>query len=835
MFSNTTKLTMLWLMLLTAAAWGTSLTGVITDKQTGEPVPGAVVKLAGCNIAAAANSSGSFTIGELPFGASSLSVSHIGYKIAIIRLDNSRRSPLKIELEPKILKGQDIIVTATRAKKGQTPAAFSNMNNKEIKQNYWAQDTPMLLASMPNIFAYSDAGSGIGYSYMKIRGFGQNRISVMLNGIPLNDAESHEVFWVDLPDFANNVQDIQVQRGVGNSMYGASAIGGSVNLTTTELSAVPLLKAETGYGSFNTKKMSVSGSSGLINDRYMFYGRYSKIETDGYRDNSWTDMYAYFFSIARFDERMTWKFNTYGGPEESHLAYKGITSEQLTGNRKYNELEYKGEIDHFSQPHYEFFWDWNVNDNIDVSNTFYYFNGNGYYSQKRSRKDVEEYFPGIYSIKVSDTTLAPRDYYDTDDLDYFIKDEDSLYTIEKVDLIRRPEVNEHDWGWLPRIAIKHNKGILAFGGEMRIHAGHHFSEVSWASVYPQGFAPDARYYDYRGKSNTYTVYAHESYNLLDRLTAMINIQYQRHKYMLEDDKRFNAAFNRSYDFFSPRVGISYNASARVNIFLNTSMASRHPAFKDIYDPTDYWSNPNYKADNFTASGSSWIYNGKELNPEKMYDIEVGADLKHAAEHFTFKSGVNLYRMQIKDEIVPYSGQLDDMNYPISGNAEKTIHQGVELSFDTQIRNEFVINGNISVNDYHFVSYKEYGFDWDNWEPIEYNRADKKIGGFPSILANYRLAYIINDLMFGINGKYVGKQYIDNGEDYKLNSYHIQNFDIAYDFGRLIGINSFKASFRVNNVSDTEYEQAAYIEEDDGKPRYMVGADRNFYFSISTEF
>ena len=260
MLITKTKLITLCVLLLTAPIFGASLSGVISDSETGEPVPGAIVKLVGYEIGTVSDDNGRFNLDGLPLGERQIAVSQTGYNITKTRVNVGQQLTLNIELEPKIFKGQDIIVTATRAEKGLTPAAFSNMSNDDIDKSYWAQDTPMLLNSLPNVFAYSDAGNGIGYSYLKIRGFDQKRISVMINGIPLNDAESHEVFWIDLPDFADNVQDIQVQRGVGSSLYGASSMGGSVNLVTNDFLAVPRLKAETGYGSYNTKKVSISGN-----------------------------------------------------------------------------------------------------------------------------------------------------------------------------------------------------------------------------------------------------------------------------------------------------------------------------------------------------------------------------------------------------------------------------------------------------------------------------------------------------------------------------------------------------------------------------------------------
>ena len=840
MLSLKTKIVLLSVICLAAPLFGASLTGVVTDKQTGEPVPGAYVKVAGRDIGTVTDSGGKFKLQGVPDAGGRLVISHIAYNIAKMAIDPEVQADVRIVLAPKVLRGQDVIVTATRATQGETPAAFSNLTGQDIEKAYWAQDTPMFLTSLPNIFAYSDAGNGVGYSYMKIRGFNQQRISVMLNGIPLNDAQSHEVFWIDLPDFASNVQDIQVQRGVGTSIYGPSALGGSVNLITNDFSAIPEIKFESGYGSYNTKKLSISGNSGLVKDAYVFYGRYSRIETDGYRENSWSNMYSYFIGVARYDANMTWKFNTYGGPEETHLAYKGITAEQLRTDRRYNELEYPNEIDHFNQPHYELLHDWQLSDRLELSNTLYYFNGDGYYNQLRDRRDYEEYFPGTFSIDVADTTLAPRDYYDLDDNGDFVFNADSLYSITKVDLIRRPAVIERDWGWIPRLDIKHARGTLSIGGDIRIHSGHHFGEIVWASLYPAGENPDTRYYDYRGRRSTMTAYAYETYRLFDKFTLMANLQYQRHNYKLDDDRRFDVSFDRSYDFLSPRAGVTYRPADKISVFFNASTASRQPTFKDIYDPTDYWSNPDYKPDNFDPLGAGWDFVGRELKPERLMDLEFGANFQAAADQIAFEGGLNLYRMQMNDELVPYAGQIDDMGYPISGNADKTLHQGIELSLNMTAYRRLLFTGNLSLNDDHFVNYTEYGFDYDAWQHLEFDRDGKHIGGYPEMLANYRLGYQydwprVGAIEIGVSGRYVGEQFIDNGETFKLDPYHIADAHLSFDFGVPLGVKSLKVVLRVNNLLDIDYEQAAYIEPDDALPRYMVGAERNFFVSLGTSF
>ncbi|MEE8418040.1 MAG: TonB-dependent receptor [candidate division Zixibacteria bacterium] len=810
------------------------LTGTVWNDETGEPIAGAAVKIKGTRTGTVTDSEGRYRLPDAPSAEVTLLANVIGYNVAYRTVDAEQTGMVDFYLTPKLLKGQDVIVTATRAKQGETPVAFTNVTRAEIEDKYFAQDIPMLLADTPNLFAYSDAGNGIGYSYMRIRGFDQKRIAVMLNGIPLNDAVSGEVFWIDLPDFAESVEDIQIQRGVGNSLYGAAAMGGSVNLITSNFSAQPELKFKSGYGSYNTRKLLLSGNSGLIKDSYVFYGRFSKIDTDGYRDKSWSRMWGYFIGLARYDERSTLKVNFYGGPEESHLAYKGITALQLQwGDRRYNELQYKDEIDHFQQPHYELIHDFRINEKTSLSNTLYYFEGDGYYDQFRSRRYIEEYNLGAIWAGTADE--FPSNYYaDVDAGGIPIPDSvTGLYELERTDVVRRRVVSENDWGWIPRVTHDFGKGKVVAGGEMRIHEGHHFGEVLWAAAYPKNLDPNVRYYDYYGTRQSYTVFGHLAYDITERLSGMIDLQYQYYGYDLSNEKRFDVSFDRSYNFVTPRFGMNFVISDDITVFGNVSTAARQPAFKDIYDPTDYWSNPIFKPGNFTPISPGYDFVGKELDPEKLFDVEFGGSFKSDLAGNDLNLALNLYRMQMNDEIIPYAGQVDDDGYPISGNADKTLHQGIEISAKFVTTANLKFSGNISVNNDHFEDYTEYGFDWDAWEAIELDRSGNRIGGFPAMLANYNVTYRYYTASFGLYGHFVGEQFLDNSEsdERKLENFHVVDLVGSIDIGDEFGVGSMVLSVRVNNLFDTKYAAAGYIEADDGLPRYMVGAERNFFVSI----
>ena len=821
---------MAFLASITVAA---EISGTVTDAESGQAIGGAAVRVKGTGIGTVADKEGRYRLTGLEPGEVTLLASVIGYNLSYKTVEVSGTATADFSLTPRLLKGQDVIVTATRAAQGETPVAFTNVTGKEIQEDYYAQDIPMLLTDTPNVFAYSDAGNGVGYSYMRIRGFDQKRIAVMLNGVPLNDAESGEVFWIDLPDFAESVEDIQIQRGVGNSLYGAAAMGGSVNLVTSDFPAQPKLNFKSGYGSYNTRKLLLDGNSGLINDSYVFYGRFSKIDTDGYRDKSWSRMWGYFIGLARYDERSTLKVNFYGGPEESHLAYKGITKEQLETDRRYNELQYKDEIDHFQQPHYELIHDFRINDELSLANTLYYFKGDGYYDQYRSRRYLEEYNLG--QIWVGTPDEFPSDYYaDVDTNGIPVPDSATgLYELALTNLVRRLTVDEYDWGWIPRVTYEFNRGTLIGGGEARLHKGHHFGEVLWAAAYPEDLGPNVRYYDYYGARQSYTLFGHLSYDITEKLKGMVDLQLQYYKYDMSDDRRFDVSFDKSYSFVTPRFGLNYLVDDDLTVFGNVSTAARQPAFKDIYDPTYYWSNPYYKPLNFRPVGPGFEFEGKGLEPEKLFDIELGSNYRAVIDDNRLNLKLNLYRMQINDEIIPYAGQVDDNGYPISGNADKTLHQGVEISARLDSRYDVSLFGNFSVNDDHFVNYTEYGYDWDLYQPIVYDQSGNRIGGFPSMLGSYGVTYRYKPASVSLLGRFVGEQYLDNSEDdtKKLEAFHVVDLMGSVDIGDEFGIGSMILSLRINNVFDTKYVAAGYIEPDDGLPRYMVGAERNYFVSL----
>jgi iron complex outermembrane recepter protein len=823
MINKLLLITTIFLLSASAIAQNGTIAGTVLDAETRHPLEGANVVLISTGIGKTTNASGKFEL-NMPEGNYQLSVSFLGYKVnkQSLQVLSGKEIILRINLIPTVLNGQSVEVTGMRASERQSPVAFTNLKADDIEKRYWAQDIPMMLSELPNVYSYSDNGNGIGYSYMKMRGFGQNRIAVLLNGIPLNDAESHEVFWVNLPDFSASTQDIQVQRGVGTSLYGASAFGGSVNLLTKSASQVPQIEVIAGTGSYNTKKYSVVANSGLIDQTYSIYSRFSRIETDGYRDKSWSKLWSYFISANRFDENMTTRINIFGGPEQSFLSYKGIPAGQLMDEslRKINPIQYPGEIDNFYQPHIQVINEWQISSNIQLDNTFFVFGGKGDYTQYRTKRDVREYNMPRFILR--DTTLSTSGYYKVLDKDAVL----DSFQVRYVDLVRQRFVDEVDFGWLPRLTWRTESGEFVFGGELRRHRAHHRGEVIWASVLAPGTTPNWHYYDYVVPKTSTSLYLHRMYRLTPEIAVMGDIQFAYHHIELQDERNYNVTLTRDYKFLTPRIGANYNLSSKSNLFLNLSIAQREPAFKDIYDPQDYWSSPANLPLNFRQSASGYNYQGKELKPETFYNLEIGSG--YSTELLAAK--LNLFWMDFHDEIIT-NGQIDDNGVPIKGNADRSVHRGIEAQVNLNINSFFQLSGNISYNDNQIIRYTEYAMDWNTMvaNPVKYD--GNRLGGFPDLLGNLRLTFSYEGVLASMHLQHIGRIYIDNTEraDNSINPNTILNAVISYNFGSIFGIRTLEARLNFNNITDVLYAAGGYVEE--GSAYFIPAAGSNFFASV----
>lgn len=765
-----------------------------------------------------------------------------------------RSKPVKDSI--RVYTVPSVTVTSTRADAATSPVPFSEITRAELKDRYTAQDVPALIADLPSAFFYSDNGNGIGYSYLKMRGFDQRRIAVMINGIPQNDPEDHNVYWIDVPDAASNMQSIQVQRGAGLINYGAAAIGGSINLTTTNFTDSRFIRVSSGIGyqQFGansttilapiTSKFGLEVSSGLTG-KYAFYGRLSRINSDGYRANSWAELNSYFLSAARFDEDVTTQINVFGGPIADGLAYNGLPKQYITDlnlrRSNFNAFDYDStgtnlaytstrraqEIENFTQPHYEMLNDWFISENLTLKSALFYYTGTGFFDYDASWADA--------------ATLRMTPEYGF---------RDSI--IPGNTLIRGAVENRHG-GWIPRLVWNHQDGELTIGAEFRLHSSYHYGKVQFAENLPAGVSPDFHIYDYDGGRSIFSVFGQEQYRISDNTRLNIEAQLVQHTYTISNEKAGGKytqyrttgglisgdgdLFTVKYLFLNPRVGVLHTLSDAINIYGSIAITSREPRMRNIYAAEDAY----FGAQPLFTLTKDTLYDFTQtlVQPERMTDIEAGGRYKSSDGNYAF--GANFFLMEFSNELVK-SGRLDIFGNPVDGNAPRSRHYGVEfdgnaLLADMKDAGRLDMSGNISYSQNRFVEYDYYLSSTD-----KIALTDNPIAGFPDFLANLRLSYRAGGLNASVLFKYVGAFYSDNfGDklneyranfpgitsyaDNKADAYSIVNIDLAYEFTSVFSLETLRLHAHCTNVLN-----ALYAANAEGKEFYPA-AERGFYFGI----
>jgi len=786
------------------------ISGSVRNAIDNEPIFGANVLIEGTMFGAATNESGQFTIRGVPAGEFTISAGVIGYEVRKQKITvGSTDISVVFSLFPRILEGENVVVSATRAISGKTPVAFSNVDSRTLAEKYSSQELPMLLDEIPSLYSYSNTGSGMGYSEIKIRGFDATRVAVTINNVPLNDPEDHVTYFYDIADLSGNVQDIQVQRGVGNSLYGTAAIGGSVNILTKGGGTEPGITLSGTSGSYNTRRFNFSFGTGYIENRYSAYGRFSKLRTDGYRNDSGVDAWSYFLSGSRYDRDMTTTFNVFGGPLIAKFAWFGITKDlldddDLRRSNFYSPSEFNGffddQVDDFLQSHYQLINDWRISDGTRFENTFFHVKGDGFFQDYKFDRNPREY-------KLADTSLSS-------------------------DLIRRKNVDKWQYGWLPRITFSDLNSSLAFGGEFSFFGADHWGEVVWVKD-NRGTLPDNRYYSYATGKNSYTLYAHLSQQLGDDTNLMLDAQFQHLSYDFDQEKR--GAFTEGYqyslnwNFFTPRIGINRKLAENTTAFVNFSVAKREPRDADIYDADDPYAVPRFELNPDDTPNFSKPLIGEET----LYDYELGGAWRNSNAFLK----LNLFYMDFRDEIVP-TGQVDDIGLKLFYNADRSIHRGVEVDASWSFPSGLFLSGNLSLNDNYFVIYNEPLHD-DEWKLIPFDRSGNKISGFPLYLGGLKVGYREKKVFSFLHARFVGRQYLDNSQtkELSIDSYRVLNFGIGYDFTKSESQLPLNLQLNVNNILDTKYETHGAVDGtiNDRTAFFIPAALRNAYLTVTLKF
>lgn len=706
----------------------------------------------------------------------------------------------------KVVRLQNVEVTATRATKS-TPVAFTNVSKQQIAELNHGKDIPFLISSTPSVLTTSDAGAGIGYSAMRVRGTDATRINVTANDIPMNDAESHSIFWVNTPDFASSLEDIQIQRGVGTSTNGAGAFGASVNMRTQRFSMNPYAEMSGTYGSFNTNKETFKVGSGLIGGHWNFDARFSHIASDGYRDRASSKLHSYFAQAGYFGGQTSVRFITFGGKECTYHAWDGISKSDLTDNRKYNpngEIKRDGKVigfyddqtDNYRQTHYQLIWDQGIGANWHWNLGLHYTDGFGYYQEYKNARTLKEY--GLEPFMVGDNK------------------------VKKSSLVRKKNVDSGFGGAV--FSLNFTKGSLntTFGGSFNSYANDHYGNVIWVENYLLPLDPSHEYYRNKGKKNDFTIYWKASNTLWQSLRLYADMQYRHIGYKITGDNDkwdWTASpehlqvlnVDEKFDFFNPKVGLIYDFNKHNTAYASFSVAQKEPTRN------------NYTDGLFTVRPKA----------EKLFDWEAGYTF--SSDRFT--AGVNFYYMKYKDQLV-LNGKLNEIGEAMAENVPDSYRMGVELQAGVKITEwlRWDLNGTFSRNRIKdYVGYVS-NYEASTWNDLYTQTAVEKgnttIAMSPSFIGNSVIAFNLKGFSAQFTSQYVSRQYLDNFENKEdsLDPYFVSHLNLAYTF-KLPHVKAITVGCTVYNIFNEKYETNGYSQtcalvSADGS--YKLSSDPRFY-------
>jgi len=739
----------------------TKITGSVTDAETGEPLFGANVVLHGTRIGTVADEAGKFELPNLKSGAYTLRVSYLGF--TSLSLDvQAPASDLFLQLEPLAILTEEFIVSATRARE-TTPTTFQSITKEELNKNNLGQDLPFLLNYTPSVITHSDAGAGIGYTGMRIRGTDQTRINVTVNGIPINDAESHGVFWVNMPDFASSVDNIQIQRGVGTSTNGAATFGASINIQTDTRKDEAYAETENSFGSFNSRKHTVRVGSGLLNNRWAVDGRLSKITSDGYVDRAFSDLQSYFLSGGYYGDKHVFKVNLFSGKEQTYQSWNGVPESLLESDRTFNSYTYENETDNYKQDHYQFIYTGSLSDNWKVNGALHYTAGQGYYEQFREDDDFEDY------------NLPPA----------LIGNE----TIESTDIIRRRWLDNDFYGGVFSFNYISGDGAwdVILGGGANRYDGYHFGEIIWSRI-AGNTGIRHKYYENTAIKDDRNLYLKATHEVAERLYLFGDLQYRMVDYRFDgtnDDQRVVTG-DQTYNFFNPKFGISYESGSGQTWYASYAVANREPVRDDFTD------NPITELP----------------RPERLNNIEAGVRSKLA--NLTYSA--NFYYMDYKDQLI-LTGQINNVGAYIRENVANSYRAGIELLAAYALSPQWTVGGNVAFSRNKIEEFTEYIDDYsvDGAPQSVVTYSDTDIAFSPQIIGAAHIDYKpIKNLEISLLSKYVDEQYLDNTqrEDRRLDSYFVNDLRLKYSILPKF-VKEVEFSLLVNNLFNHLYEPNGY--------------------------
>ncbi|MFC2101815.1 TonB-dependent receptor [Bacteroidota bacterium] len=762
-------------LMLTALEAQVVIHGDVNEKSTNRGLPGAHIRIQNTFVTAVSDSNGKFSLSGIRKGTYTLICSYVGFKPITVTAKILRDTTLHFVMEESAILGEEVNIVATRAGDNY-PTAYTNLSARKIEEANLGQALPYVIQATPSLVVTSDAGNGIGYTGLNIRGSDLTRINVTINGVPLNDAESQGVWFVDLPDLASSSQNIQIQRGVGTSTNGAGAFGATINILTTEMNQDPYGELAASYGSFNSYKTTLKFGSGILKSGLAIDGRLSYISSDGYIDRAFSKLKSFYVSGGYYGKNTTLKLITFSGFERTYQSWEGVPLDSLSTNRTYNPAGeyvdstgqiqyYDNQTDNYQQDHYQLIFSQKLGPRWNINAALFLTNGKGYY---------ESYKP--------DETFAE---YGLDDM---IMGGD---TILETNLVNQKWLDNHYYGLTFSTNYKVPEKIhVILGGGITQYYGKHYGKVIWAQYASNG-DNSRNWYFSTGLKNDFNIFAKATWQVVNKVTLFADLQYRYVNYHLDGtlDDLSPISQVHTFNFFNPKTGIFFDFTKHLTGYLSFGVGNREPSRNNYKD-----ADPN-----------------RIPTAERLYDYELGTTYKRSL----WMAGINFYYMDYRDQLV-LTGEINNVGEAIMVNVPHSYRTGLEVSAGVNLwkKVQWDVTGTFSLN--KIKNFTEYVDDYDSTWSFAGQSATflgtTNLSFSPSLILGSILTYKpFKGATASLHTRYIGKQYIDNtgSDDRSLHTYFTNNLVLGYQF-RLKPFSSIGISLMINNLFSERYETNAWI-------------------------
>ena len=767
----------------------TSITVTVKDYDSKDPIQGASVRLG--TSATKTNDQGVAQIEVNENLPKQLVIDHLSYRRYREEIRSVSNESITIYLQPQIIIADEVFVTGIRAQENAA-TTFTNLSKKDLENKNLGQDIPYLLTQTPSLVAFSDAGAGVGYTGIRIRGSDNTRINVTIDGIPLNNAESMGSFFVNLPDFASSVENIQIQRGIGTSTNGAGAFGASLNIQSDKVQENPYAELNNSFGSFKTLKNTLKVGTGLIEGKYAFNARLSQIKSDGYMDRAFSDLKSFYVDGGIYTPKNILKATVFSGKERTYQAWNGVPEELLQSNRTFNEFEYDDQTDNYTQTHHYLHYSHFLNSRWTFNTALHYTKGAGYYNEYKSDQKLEDYL------------LAPIIIGDS--------------TISHTDLVRKRWLDNHFYGLTYGAQFTPNNQLnIHLGGAYNEYIGDHFGEITWAN-YASNHKLGDHYYFNDAKKTDFNIYGKINYQV-GKFLLNADLQYRNIYYRFEGYDRNLELTDQvaRHDFFNPKAGVTYFLNPNSNFYASYAYASKEPIRNDYTESTQ----------------------ASRPVPEKMHNLEGGYRLSSQA----FAFGINGYAMLYKDQLI-LTGQINDVGAYTRMNVRDSYRIGVELDARWKIAKNLDWNASVALSDNKIKNFTEYIdlYDYSDQEELFYKSTHIALS--PALVASNSFSYQLGEqFSLDLISKAVSRQFLDNtsSKQRSIDGFDVHDINVNYSFS-LPGIKAVTANLLVANIFNKKYESNGYTfgyinetGERESFNYYFPQATTNFLLGLNLKF